>query len=324
MRLCFILPSLSKKGPNIVAYDIINELIKRNDVEKVDVYYFNDNNEGALLKFKVDIFKISFFHKIDFKKYDVVHCHMLKPDLYVFYHKCLNRWRFKSITTLHQLDYYNLQYDYKSKWKALVYSLLWRITLSCHNRIVCVSPSMINFYKKRLINRHILSVSNGRPLDNHIKRKYKNLRELKEKTVIGSLCGLNPRKGLEQILYAMVNHKNIHFRIAGEGGEKNNLIRLAKKLKVYNRVDFVGFVDERIKFLDTIDIFVLPSRAEGFPLALLEAMRFGLPCIASDIDVIRESFDSNIILQFKLDNIPDLENKIDAVIKSYDFYAKAA
>ncbi|HFI8955690.1 TPA: hypothetical protein ACGSL1_005506, partial [Escherichia coli] len=63
MRLCFILPSLSKKGPNIVAYDIINELIKRNDVEKVDVYYFNDNNEGALLKFKVDIFKISFFHK---------------------------------------------------------------------------------------------------------------------------------------------------------------------------------------------------------------------------------------------------------------------
>ena len=73
--------------------------------------------------------------------------------------------------------------------------------------------------------------------------------------------------------------------IVGDGEDKKDLLRLARDLGVYRSVEFAGGLDrasirERLR---EADIFVLPSRSEGTPVALLEAMASSLPCIATRV-----------------------------------------
>lgn len=79
--------------------------------------------------------------------------------------------------------------------------------------------------------------------------------------------------------------------IIGKGREKPVFEALAQRLGVFERTRFVGSVPagEGIRLqLDAGDLFVLPSRQEGLPRVLVEAMARGLPCIASSVGGIPE------------------------------------
>jgi glycosyltransferase involved in cell wall biosynthesis len=81
------------------------------------------------------------------------------------------------------------------------------------------------------------------------------------------------------------------YFIVGSGRHTHEMKRLAKRLGMEDQVHFMGqlaFGQAVLDFLDGIDLFVLPSRAEGLPRALLEAMARGCPCIASDVGGVRE------------------------------------
>ena len=83
---------------------------------------------------------------------------------------------------------------------------------------------------------------------------------------------------------------NWHLTFAGEGPDRHLLETQAQHWGIQERVEFLGGVPatDVPKLLAGHDLFVLPSRNEGLPLSLLEAMASGLPCIASDVGSIRE------------------------------------
>jgi len=72
--------------------------------------------------------------------------------------------------------------------------------------------------------------------------------------------------------------------IVGAGERRKELEALAKKLDVSDRTVFTGKLDDVTSALSNADIFVLPSRYEGFPNALCEAMACGLACVSYDCD----------------------------------------
>ena len=78
--------------------------------------------------------------------------------------------------------------------------------------------------------------------------------------------------------------ENIESLIIGNGPEKENLLKLAKELKVSDRLHLLGFIDEEKKFqyLDNSDVYVLSSLHEGFGIVLQEAMQIGLPIVATN------------------------------------------
>jgi glycosyltransferase involved in cell wall biosynthesis len=61
-------------------------------------------------------------------------------------------------------------------------------------------------------------------------------------------------------------------------------------------VEFRGFVRDVPAFLRELDLFCLPSRREALPLALLEAMAAGLPCVATDVGDIRAAVGDAVLL----------------------------
>jgi glycosyltransferase involved in cell wall biosynthesis len=84
---------------------------------------------------------------------------------------------------------------------------------------------------------------------------------------------------------------DFELAIAGEGRCRGPMQALALRLGIADRVQFLGqlpFGDSVFRFLDSVDLFVMPSRAEGLPRAMLEAMARGCPCIGSDVGGIPE------------------------------------
>ena len=70
--------------------------------------------------------------------------------------------------------------------------------------------------------------------------------------------------------------------IAGKGPLEHRLRELARQLSIERHVFFPGFVENMSALISAATVFVLPSRREGFPNALLEAVALGCPSIASD------------------------------------------
>jgi glycosyltransferase involved in cell wall biosynthesis len=90
------------------------------------------------------------------------------------------------------------------------------------------------------------------------------------------------------------------LEIGGEGPERGALERLARELGVGGRVRLVGRVPDSVRFMRQASVFVLSSRAEGFPNVLLEAMVAGLACVSFDCDfgpadVIRPGVDGLLV-----------------------------
>ena len=102
-----------------------------------------------------------------------------------------------------------------------------------------------------------------------------------------SVARLVPQKGLDVLLHAFA-HLPLSVRdgwrltLVGEGPEWNRLERLAQTLGLADVVVFEGFRSDPLMFMQRAEIFALPSRFEGMPNALLEAMAAGLPSVVTD------------------------------------------
>lgn len=127
-------------------------------------------------------------------------------------------------------------------------------------------------------------------------------------------------KGFDRLIsaFALIKNKEWQLVIAGGDEDGNYLKKRAVKLNVLHRIQFLGRVKEIDKIYAQAGIFVIPSRSEGFPNALCEAMAAGLPCISFDFiagprDIITDRYDGKIV---ENNNIAALANAIDSLIEN--------
>ena len=115
------------------------------------------------------------------------------------------------------------------------------------------------------------------------------------KTVNAIFVGrLSPEKGLSDLLHAWATVKarasrSVKLRIIGDGPQADELRALALALDLGETVEFFGYCEDVPAELAKADLFVLPSYAEGNSNAILEAMRAGLPVVATDVGGARDS-----------------------------------
>jgi glycosyltransferase involved in cell wall biosynthesis len=100
-----------------------------------------------------------------------------------------------------------------------------------------------------------------------------------------SVGGMEDNKGFDILIEAAALTESVHVVLVGGGTEAQQTKRasLARICGVEERVHFVGRRTDIPAILAACDVFVMASRSEGFSVALLEAMRAGLPIIATDV-----------------------------------------
>lgn len=113
--------------------------------------------------------------------------------------------------------------------------------------------------------------------------------------IIFTLTRLNSTeryKGYDVVLESICNivkkHPNVHYLIAGryDVEEKKNLEKKAKSLGVENNFKLAGYIpdEELVGHFTMSDVYVMPSRKEGFGIVFVEAMYYGIPVIAGNQD----------------------------------------
>lgn len=106
---------------------------------------------------------------------------------------------------------------------------------------------------------------------------------------------LGNRKGAYDLVRAVAMTESVRVVLVGDG-EVDELRSLAKDLRLLDRVDVRSWTegDEKVGLIQSARAFVLPSHAEGLPMALLEAMAAGLPVIATPVGGIPEIVDDGV------------------------------
>ncbi|MEO8196997.1 MAG: glycosyltransferase family 4 protein [Thermoanaerobaculia bacterium] len=104
---------------------------------------------------------------------------------------------------------------------------------------------------------------------------------------------LTRQKGFDVLLEALpallTGHPGLLLCLAGEGPERAALAAQARRLELGDRVRFLGQRGDLAALFAAADLFVLPSRSEGSPYVLLEAMALGLPVVATAVGDVAET-----------------------------------
>jgi glycosyltransferase involved in cell wall biosynthesis len=120
---------------------------------------------------------------------------------------------------------------------------------------------------------------------------------------LGRIVGTERYKGFDEVLDAMPallpKFPDVVYVIAGSGSDIPRLKARAEDLGVADSVRFTGFIaeDEKPHLYNLADVYVMPSRGEGFGFVFLEAMACGVPVIASSLDGGREALRNGLLGQ---------------------------
>lgn len=91
----------------------------------------------------------------------------------------------------------------------------------------------------------------------------------------------------------VARHDDLRLQMIGEGELQQSMKKLVKQLSISDKVEFLGLQSNVYPYLHEADIFCLPSKYEGIPMTLIEAMGTGLPIIASNVGGIPDMLKDN-------------------------------
>jgi L-malate glycosyltransferase len=170
---------------------------------------------------------------------------------------------------------------------------LQRAAYTCAHKVVANSRAAADrLLAERVPARKIAVVSNGLEFTSQPRRPR---RSRQRKVVI--VANLRREKGHDVLMQAapdiLRRRPDVHFDLVGGGPELEALKAQADALGIADAVTFMGHRDDVPAILADADVFVLPSRSEAFPNAVLEAMAAGLPIVASGVGGILELIDDN-------------------------------
>jgi asparagine synthase (glutamine-hydrolysing) len=120
---------------------------------------------------------------------------------------------------------------------------------------------------------------------------------------VGRLAASEQYKGFDEVIEVLpqlvTELPDIVYVIVGDGDDRARLEAKARALGVADRVVFTGFVseDEKIDLYNLADVYVMPSRGEGFGIVYLEAMACGAPAIGSRLDGSRDALRDGLLGQ---------------------------
>lgn len=218
--------------------------------------------------------------------YDIVHCHTPLAGMATrFACRSLRKYGIRVIYTAHGFHFY--KGSPLKNW--LLYYPIEVICSYWTDVLITINKEDYELAKRKMKAKIITYIAgvgvDTRMFSDIVIDKDKKREELgipRSAKMILSVGELNKNKNHQIVIKALgrLHNSNIHYVIAGIGDEKRKLEILAKEKSV--NLHLLGYRKDVAELYKCADLYVHPSLREGLPVALMEAMAAGLPCIASD------------------------------------------
>jgi len=240
------------------------------------------------------------------RQIDIVHTHIYNADFMGLIAAALAGVRIK-IATIHGHNFFDINQFSLRGVKNFCCSFLYRIVYIFSDRIITVCQAL----KQDLVTRPGIKVAEGKisvihngvdleeltRKDVETDRRLEGILTANGQRFIGVVANLDRAKGHRVLLKAIPdvikNFKNVKFLFVGEGEEKAQLMKLAKKNEIEKAIIFVGAVQDIVKVISSCELIVLPSLSEGLPLVIMEAFYLEKPVIASRVGGVAELIKEN-------------------------------
>jgi len=220
------------------------------------------------------------------------------------------------VATIHDVysDVWLREYGVKGRLMALFERMMLKLPSA---RIITVSNSTKEKLLANGIPENVIKIiPNGVNIDEYDKIK---LRKSAKPRII-YLGRLFWSKNIDDLIVAFSKLVlGAELFIVGTGPERKNLENMAKQLGVKDKVFFTGFVDDKgkIELLKSSWVLVLPSSAEGFGIAVIEAWASRTAVVVSDIPALSALVEEGKTgLLFKLRNVDELKGKLERVLRN--------
>lgn len=221
---------------------------------------------------------------------DVVHCHGYKPALAALLAE--PRSRRACVLTVHGWS--------ARHWRLGIYEWLERRILAPRfGRVFVVSQRLRDWLLELgLPPEKVVLIPNafdpsryGEPARAAIEDLRRSWGLVPGQPAVGALGRLSLEKGHDVLIRAMAGLPGTRLVLIGDGPVRPDLERLADQLRLQPRPVFAGETDRPLTALAALDVVVLPSRTEGLPQSLLEAMALGRPVVASAVGAVPDALD---------------------------------
>jgi glycosyltransferase involved in cell wall biosynthesis len=283
IKILYTIPNFDTAGSGKVLYDLAKGL----DKEKFEVQIACNNNKGAFFPI---------VESLGLPIHIIPTTVRLRPYLTLLF-----RIRpFRAFVRQHQFDIVH-SWHWSSDWSEVIASrwggakfvytkkamtwgnVHWKIRSYLSNFIITINEEMRNYFPDKKAQKLI-------PLGLDTQYYSPGLFPEKQASAIFKIitvANLVPVKGIELLIKAIKLSDNTNLRLEVLGDDRDPyaevLKGLAKELQLESQISFPGKHTDVRPFLAQANLYVIPSRKEGMPMALVEAMAMGIPVLGSNI-----------------------------------------
>ncbi|CAI2320672.1 TPA: glycosyltransferase [Vibrio parahaemolyticus] len=199
-------------------------------------------------------------------------------------------------------------------FESLIRKILSRAIVNS-DAVVTLNNSLRNTISKEYPAKLVYTIYNGVP---HVKYKTSSESNFQHLRLVG-VGSLTVRKGFDLIVDAFIDSKLIRERltidILGDGPERASLTKRVIDNGLKDVINFKGNVSNVSEVLGGYDVFILPSRDEGLPIAILEACSVCLPIITTRVGAIPEVFTEQEVIYVET-NSQSIQKVLESVVNN--------
>lgn len=290
IKIAFVIESLEHRGAQNLMVDWA--ILLREKGFEVHIVSFRREQSPLIQKIRKADLPLKFFHKIGrldpgffrdltlyFKteRFDIVHTHVFTANLWG---QLAAMWSQTPVRILHEHGYFSISSKFR---RRVIRWLTQRSTKLCvvssHLKEEFVNKGGIHAGKIEVVRNGVDWAAFDQAVGSKVLRN--------GRSVVGVVGALEERKNPFNFVRAaekiLKNRNNVEFWWVGEGPLFPQVQDYLRRKKLNHTIKLWGSRSVVRPFLDQMDVFVLPSKTEGVPLSLLEAMGVGLPPIATRV-----------------------------------------
>ena len=297
MRILHLLSSTGFHGAEHLAAELIRQLRERGVSSFVGAFRSNSRSNIEILgavsdyatgtrvfecKGRIDLRTVSCLREfLKDNGIEIVHSHKYKTNLYSL--AATYGLNCRLVATCH---------NWLTDSLALkAYAILDKIVLRRFDAAIGVSEEVTEELQAWLPKQVVHKIANGVDVERYrpvlSRQDAKKALGIPDLQTIGFVGRLSPAKGVSVLLSALkrLHNQGIPFcaLIVGEGEHRTELTQQVRAMGLHSKVQFLGERADTPLVYSALDVFVLPSFKEAFPMTILEAMASGVPVVATRV-----------------------------------------